>query len=114
MVAFGIRNMHDVPRVLDEIYRVLSSSGIILILEFSRPGFFLFRHLFGIYFKCILPRLGSWISGNPSAYHYLPESVDRFMSRNELTALLKERHFSDVRSYSMTGGIVTVYVGMKL
>lgn len=114
MVAFGIRNMKDVPCVLNEIYRVLSSSGIILILEFSRPGFFLFRSLFGIYFKWIFPRIGSWISGNPRAYHYLPESVDRFMSRNELTALLKEQNFSDVRSYSMTGGIVTVYVGMKL
>ncbi len=114
LCAFGIRNMNDIPRVLEEIHRVLSSSGIVLILEFSRPGFFLFRALFRIYFKRILPRIGAWISGNPEAYRYLPESVDQFMSRQEFSALLKEKHFSDVRSYTMTGGIVSVYAGIKL
>ncbi len=114
MTAFGIRNMTDTGKALDEITRVLSGSGILVILEFSKPGIAVFRHLFQIYFKFILPRIGTWLSGHDSAYYYLPRSVDEFPDPPVFKTMLEKKGFSDIRSFPMMFGVVTVYCGIKL
>jgi demethylmenaquinone methyltransferase / 2-methoxy-6-polyprenyl-1,4-benzoquinol methylase len=114
MSAFGIRNMTDLEKTIDEIARVLNGSGLLVVLEFSKPGFIIFRHLFRIYFKYILPPMGTWLSGHRSAYYYLPRSVDEFPEPSAFKALLGKKGFTDIRSFSMMLGVVTAYCGMKL
>ncbi len=74
-VAFGLRNVADRGRALAEMARVVRPGGVVLVLEFTLPPNRVLRSIYGFYFTRILPRLGGWVSGDPDAYSYLPDSV---------------------------------------
>ncbi|MCD4737303.1 MAG: bifunctional demethylmenaquinone methyltransferase/2-methoxy-6-polyprenyl-1,4-benzoquinol methylase UbiE, partial [Bacteroidales bacterium] len=78
MVAFGVRNFENLEKGLTEMYRILKPGGQCLILEFSKPKVFPVKQLYSFYFRNIVPMLGRIISGDLSAYTYLPDSVGTF------------------------------------
>jgi len=112
-VAFGIRNVENVPRALEEMHRVLRPDGRLLILEFSVPRQSLLRRLYLAYFRQVLPRVGGWISGVGHAYRYLPASVLEFPEGDAFARLITDAGFASVAAHRLTGGIATLYVGMK-
>ena len=89
--SFGFRNLANYERGLLEIFRVLKPGGVAAILEFAEPRGKLFGSLFRFYFRRVLPRLGGLISGNGSAYTYLPNSVSKFPSPEAFNPCLSER-----------------------
>ena len=111
--AFGLRNLANYERGLLEILRVLKPGGAAAILEFAEPRGKMFGALYRFYFRHVLPRLGGWISGNASAYLYLPRSVSKFPSPEQLQAQFERAGFVDVRYERWTGGIVTLHTGRK-
>ena len=111
--AFGFRNLANYDEGLKEIRRVLRPGGEIGILEFSEPRGKLFGALYRFYFRRILPTLGGMISGNSAAYSYLPRSVGRFPSPEELAAQMAATGFSDVRFARWTGGIVALHTARR-
>jgi demethylmenaquinone methyltransferase/2-methoxy-6-polyprenyl-1,4-benzoquinol methylase len=112
-VAFGLRNLEDPRRGLEEMQRVLASRGAVVVLEFSRPVLPVFRHAFNLYFRHVLPRLGAVISGDGGAYRYLPESVQKFPPQEDLAELLRRVGFSDVGYRNLTGGVAALHWGRK-
>jgi demethylmenaquinone methyltransferase/2-methoxy-6-polyprenyl-1,4-benzoquinol methylase len=112
-VAFGLRNLADPERGLAEMRRVLRDGGAVVVLEFSKPVVPVFRHLFNFYFRYILPRLGAAISGDGSAYQYLPDSVRRFPAQEELARLLRSTGFDEVEYRNLTGGVAALHWGKK-
>jgi len=114
MVSFGVRNFENLNIGLKEIFRVLKPSGNIFVLEFSKPKKFPIKQLFGFYSKAILPILGSFISKDKSAYHYLPASVDAFPEGENFTNELEEVGFSNSTYKSLSGGISSIYVAEKI
>ena len=114
MAAFGVRNFADPVRGLKEMNRVLRSDGMIMILEFSKPGNLLFKSFYNFYFRRMLPFFGRLFSKDKSAYTYLPESVMKFPDNEEFMGLLTEAGFSDVRQKRLTGGIASIYTGFKI
>lgn len=112
-IAFGIRNVVDIPAALREMARVLDESGVVVILEFSRPRLIGFRQLYNFYFLRVLPWIGSMISSDKKAYHYLPHSVMHFPERGAFVRLMEDAGFANVRYFDMTFGIVTLYCGIK-
>jgi len=113
MSAFGVRNFSDLFRGISEMTRVTAKNGVVLVLEFSRPGNRLFRWLFEFYFFRILPAIGRLVSGHKSAYKYLPVSVGGFPGREEFAGLLRKAGLSDVKYRNLSGGIAVIYTGVK-
>jgi demethylmenaquinone methyltransferase/2-methoxy-6-polyprenyl-1,4-benzoquinol methylase len=112
-ISFGIRNVVNVSEALSEMYRVLKPSGRVLILEFSIPKNRLMRKVYLMYFRYILPTLGSVISGDGYAYKYLNETVETFPYGDDFCHLLVTAGFQNVFMYPMTFGVATIYVGEK-
>ncbi len=112
-VGFGVRNFENLTKGLDEIYRVLSKKGIIVILEPSIPKFFPLKQLYYIYFNYLLPNIGYIISGDRSAYKYLPESVKKFPSAKKFINKLEKAGFKNCKHLYLTFGIVSLYIAIK-
>jgi len=114
MVAFGVRNFSDPLKGLSEMKRVLNDEGVIMVLEFSKPSGFPFRQVFNFYFRNILPFFGKLFSKDKAAYRYLPDSVMKFPDNEEFLKLLVLAGFSDTRQIKLTGGVASIYTGVKL
>jgi len=112
-ICYGIRNVEDRGRAYGEFLRVLRPGGQLTILEFSRPRFRWLRALYDTYSLRILPRIGGWISGDPRAYTYLPESIRTFPDQPALAAELEGAGFREVGWTDLTGGIVALHTGRK-
>lgn len=112
-IAFGVRNFENLEQGLQEMHRVLKDDGTMIVLEFSKPNQVVFKRIFNLYFKNVLPLLGKWISGDSSAYKYLFESVQDFPFGEKFCRLLKDLDFCDVDYYQLTGGICSIYLAKK-
>jgi demethylmenaquinone methyltransferase / 2-methoxy-6-polyprenyl-1,4-benzoquinol methylase len=110
--AFGFRNLADYDAGLREIVRVLRPAGECGILECSEPEGAL-GALYNIYFKQVLPRVGTLISGVRGPYSYLPASVERFPKPEEMLARMKRAGFAEAWYESYTFGIARLYCGRK-
>jgi demethylmenaquinone methyltransferase / 2-methoxy-6-polyprenyl-1,4-benzoquinol methylase len=111
-IAFGIRNVVDRDAGLREMFRVLKQGGRVVILEFSQPRNGLFQALYTLYFRRILPLIGGLFSTR-SAYQYLPDSVLEFPDRPSFQAMMTAAGFVELRHFDLTGGIATVFVGVR-
>lgn len=112
-VGYGVRNFENLENGLKEMLRVLKPNGVAVILEFSKPKTFLFKHIYNIYFLHILPFLGKLISNDKNAYSYLPESVKFFPDGPEFLEILKKTGFKELKCVVLTFGISSIYVGRK-
>jgi len=110
--AFGFRNLANYDRGLAEIVRVLAPGGEIGILDFGEPKG-LFGKLYRVYFKQVLPRIGTMISGVRGPYAYLPASVQRFPSPQEMLQRMRDAGLRDVSWTPYTFGIAGLYRGRK-
>lgn len=112
-ISFGIRNYENPNKGLQEINRVLTNQGKIIILEFSKPSNFLIEKLYGLYFSRIVPFIGGLFS-QKKAYTYLPSSVETFPSGEKFKDLLTKNGFASIKSKPLTFGIVTIYTATKI
>jgi demethylmenaquinone methyltransferase/2-methoxy-6-polyprenyl-1,4-benzoquinol methylase len=112
-IAFGFRNLTNYAAGLTEFYRVLKPGGVLAILEFSHPPNPLMRGAYGFYSGVVLPFIGAIISGSREAYIYLPESVKKFPSAEQLRAMFESAGFVDSAYELLTGGIAALHTGIK-
>ncbi len=118
VVGFGLRNVAVPVKALSEMCRVVKPMGRVVCLEFSHPRedeplSRLFKSAFGLFSKTILPTVGGLISGRPEAYTYLPESMARWKTRDEITEMMRQAGLVDIRTRDLTFGLVCVHVGVR-
>jgi demethylmenaquinone methyltransferase/2-methoxy-6-polyprenyl-1,4-benzoquinol methylase len=110
--AFGFRNLADYDAGLREIARVLAPGGVFGILDFGEPGGAL-GSLYRVYFKKVLPAIGTVISGVKGPYAYLPASVERFPAPDEMMNRMHQAGFREVSWTPYSFGIAGLYRGVK-
>jgi demethylmenaquinone methyltransferase / 2-methoxy-6-polyprenyl-1,4-benzoquinol methylase len=113
IVAFGIRNVAGLDAALAEAERVLAPGARFVVLEFSTPRVALLRLLYLFYFTRVLPAIGRLVSGHPTAYQYLPESVKNFPETAALAQAMSSAGFVNVSWKSLTFGVAAIHVGEK-
>ncbi|MHB1685166.1 MAG: demethylmenaquinone methyltransferase [Bacilli bacterium] len=112
-IGFGLRNVPDVPQVLQEMRRVVKPGGLVVSLELSKPTAPAFRALYYFYFNRILPLIGRLAVGKAEPYRWLPESLIDFPDRIALAALFADAGLEQVDHYALTGGICALHMGRK-
>lgn len=105
-IAYGIRNVKDPSRCIQEAYRLLKPGGVFGILELTRPKSPFLRFGHRIYLKTVLPLFGE-------AYSYLSQSIQTFSEPAEIEQLMHEAGFRRTRQKALTGGIATLIIGQK-
>jgi demethylmenaquinone methyltransferase/2-methoxy-6-polyprenyl-1,4-benzoquinol methylase len=110
--AFGFRNLADYDAGLREIARVLAPGGECGILDFGEPGGLLGK-IYRVYFKKVLPAIGTVLSGVRGPYAYLPASVERFPAPDEMLNRMHQAGFREVSWTPYTFGIAGLYRGVR-
>ena len=113
-IAFGIRNVADVPKTLREMHRVLKPGGRLAVLEFAIPSQRIVRTLYLLYFRHVLPLLGGLVSRDCHAYKYLNRSVEAFPYGKAFCDVVSAGGFYNVTARPLTCGIASLYLGKKV
>lgn len=113
IVSFGVRNFENLEKGMSEILRVLKPGGLLIVLEFSKPSGYLFKHIYNFYFRFILPPVGKMISKDTAAYKYLPDSVNAFPYGKAFTDILDKIGFKNTQCKELTFGVSSIYTGKK-
>lgn len=111
--SFGIRNVQNVPKALQEAYRILKPTGRLLILEFSLPKNTLLKTLHLFYLRSILPKVGGYFSKSPPSYAYLNKTIESFPYGEAFLTLMRKAGFKEPSATPLLGGIATLYQADK-
>ncbi len=111
-VGFGVRNVAHLDKAVAEMARVTKPGGRVAILEFNRPRDVWYKPFVDFYLFNVLPWIGGQISRR-EAYTYLPESMKRFVSREELVAVMERAGLGDIQVRDLNLGTVCIHLGVK-
>lgn len=111
--GYGLRNVPDLPRAVDEILRVLKPGGQALSLDFNRPSNALIRTVYLWYLTIVGGTLGWLLHGDPDTYRYIPASIRQYPGADKVGRLMESRGFSRARHYAVLGGLMAIHHGVK-
>jgi len=113
-IAFGIRNVTDIPAALREAHRVLRRGGRFYCLEFSTSEWPGFGQLYDRYSEHVIPRIGKAVAGDEDSYRYLVESIRRFPRMDAFRAMIESAGFQSTSVEPILGGLVAIHGGWKI
>ena len=112
VIGFGLRNFTDKDAALRELRRILAPSGVLLILEFSKPENRLLESAYGV-FQALWPGIGRLVAGEATSYQYLVESIRVHPSQRALKLMMEDAGFAEVEYHNLAGGIAAIHRGVR-
>ena len=112
-IAFGLRNIADKRMAIAEMFRVLKPGGRLVCLELSKPAIPIIKSIYNLYFNYMLPYIGYLGTGDKTAYYYLRDSVNSFMTKSQLRSEFKKAGFENSGFISLSFGIASIHYGNK-
>ena len=112
-IGFGLRNTPDYEKVISEMMRVVKPGGKVACLDTSHPTIPVYKQLYWLYFKYIMPTMGQLFSKHKKEYQWLNDSTEKFLSKKELKSLFKKVGFDHVKVKTYAGGAAALHVGIK-
>jgi demethylmenaquinone methyltransferase/2-methoxy-6-polyprenyl-1,4-benzoquinol methylase len=113
-IAFGIRNVTDIPAALREAYRVLKRGGRFYCLEFSSSDWPGFADIYEVWADKVIPKLGKAIADDEESYRNLVESIRRFPKPEQFRRMIGEAGFDRSNFEPILGGLVCIHSGWKI
>ena len=113
IAAFGVRNFADIDKSFQEVVRVLTPGGVFMFLELTTPKYQPIKFFYNVYSNSFIPFITRLLSKDKRAYDYLPQSIKAFPQGEEMVGILKKCGFSNVKRWSLTLGVCTIYVAEK-
>ncbi|MBB4085771.1 class I SAM-dependent methyltransferase [Sphingomonas carotinifaciens] len=113
-IAFGIRNVTDIPKALREAHRVLRRGGRFFCLEFSTTQWPGFAEVYDSYSHKLVPRLGQLLANDADSYRYLIESIRRFPDMPTFEGMIRDAGFIETKVEPIMGGLVAIHSGWKI
>ena len=113
-IAFGIRNVTDIPKALREAHRVLKRGGRFYCLEFSASEWPGFGEVYDRYSQTVIPRIGKAVAGDEASSRYLVESIRRFPRMEAFRAMIGDAGFTSTSVEPILGGLVAIHGGWKV
>ena len=113
-MSFGLRNITNRSKSLQEIYRILKPGGRFLCLEFSHMENDFLKKFYDFWSFKMMPLIGHKVTGNKEAYTYLVESIRKFPTQAELSQMFSQVGFSRVKCRNLSNGIVAIHSGWKI
>lgn len=112
-IGFGLRNVPDYLGALKEMERVLKPGGMIVCLETSQPTLPVFKQVYRLYFKFVMPIFGKLFAKSKEEYEWLQQSTFDFPGKEKLKRLFEQAGFSNIKVRSFTGGVAAMQLGYK-
>lgn len=110
--GYALRNFTDLALTFDEMARVTRRGGRLSLLEVAEPRSGILRTGFRIWFRRVVPFIGSLVSDR-AAYHYLPESTAYLPSSEEIVRMLNRAGFTAVNHRRVMGGLSQQFLGTR-
>ena len=108
-IGYGLRNVPDLTRSLEEIRRVLKPRGRVLSLDFNRPSNPIVRAAYLVYLTIVGSALGFVLHGDPNTYRYIPESIRNYPGAAGVAFMMEQLGFTDVRVIRVLGGLMAIH-----
>lgn len=109
-ISFGLRNLTDLKKGLQEMKRVTKSGGVVVNIDTDKPKGIL-KFLYYLYIFKIIPIFGKLFNKNSQPYQYLPESIKDFPGSDELVQIFKEIGLTDVTKFDYLFGTISQQIG---
>ena len=110
-VAYGLRNVADLPAALSEMKRVLAPGGRVAILDFGKPDNPAIRSLYGASLRAAMPLVGRLFHGDADTYRYIPESLERYPAQRGVERLMRDAGFVHTRWRNRILGAMSINLG---
>jgi demethylmenaquinone methyltransferase/2-methoxy-6-polyprenyl-1,4-benzoquinol methylase len=107
--GYGLRNVPNLAKAIDEIARVLTPGGLALSLDFNRPANGIVRHAYLSYLTVVGSALGWLLHRDPDTYRYIPASIRRYPGAEAVARMMETRGFTDVSYLPVLGGLMAIH-----